>query len=147
MYDYLLSLLHDLDGVQQNPKYHPEGDALFHSLQTFDLAYRNSTSPMLWTAALLHDVGKAVDTRGHERIGAEMLSGVVCDEVIWLVRHHLDLMRAPRHTRHKYVGQPRFSRLQQLRRFDVEGRDPKAHVITPEEALTILMAYDSLIAA
>lgn len=27
-----------LESVKQNPKYHPEGDALYHSLQVFHLA-------------------------------------------------------------------------------------------------------------
>lgn len=29
MYDPLLDLLYDLDGVRQDPRYHPEGDALY----------------------------------------------------------------------------------------------------------------------
>jgi hypothetical protein len=40
----LLSLLEALDGVAQSPRYHPEGDALFHSLQVFDLARRATRS-------------------------------------------------------------------------------------------------------
>ena len=59
MRDYLLDLLLDLDAIQQNPHYHPEGDALFHSLQVFQLAHQQSDSPVLWAAALFHDVGKA----------------------------------------------------------------------------------------
>lgn len=145
--DYLLSLLYDLDGVQQNPKYHPEGDALFHSLQAFELAHQQSPDPRLWAAALMHDVGKAVESRGHETIGAEMLQGVVCEEILWLVRHHLDLMTAPRRTRQRYGNQPRFIQLQQLRRFDVLGRDPLARVMEPEQALHILKPYQHLIAA
>ena len=31
-------LLQPLEGVKQSPKYHPEGDALYHSLQVFELA-------------------------------------------------------------------------------------------------------------
>ena len=31
-------LLEPLEGVKQSPKYHPEGDALYHSLQVFELA-------------------------------------------------------------------------------------------------------------
>ena len=36
-----LSLLIPLENVRQNLKYHPEGDALFHSLQVFGLAKRS----------------------------------------------------------------------------------------------------------
>ena len=31
-------LLAALEAVKQNPLYHPEGDALYHSLQVFELA-------------------------------------------------------------------------------------------------------------
>ncbi|MBB5210959.1 HD domain-containing protein [Microbulbifer hydrolyticus] len=147
MYDYLLSLLYDLDGVQQNPKYHPEGDALFHSLQAFEIARSNSLEPILWASALVHDVGKAVESHGHEHIGAEMLQGVLCEDIVWLVQHHLDLMTAPRRTRHRFAGDPRLPLLQKLRQFDVQGRDPNATTMSPEQALLLLKPFHSLIAA
>jgi hypothetical protein len=59
MHQDLLHLLLGLDGVRQDPRYHPEGDALFHSLQAFELARRETSDRALWAAALLHDVGKA----------------------------------------------------------------------------------------
>ncbi len=37
-YQLFESLLLPLENVKQSPKYHPEGDALYHSLQVFDLA-------------------------------------------------------------------------------------------------------------
>ena len=41
--------------------YHPEGDALYHSLQVFDLACEESPyDEDFLLAALLHDVGKAM---------------------------------------------------------------------------------------
>src|SRR5690606_4791629 len=45
MHHELLSLLLALDGVQQPLRYHPEGDALYHSLQVFDLAYAATDDP------------------------------------------------------------------------------------------------------
>ncbi len=147
MYDYLSSLLYDLDGVKQSPKYHPEGDALFHSLQVFQLAREASDDPILWAAALFHDVGKAVDSKHHARIGGEMLSGVLNPQVTWLVEHHLDLMHSPRKTRKKYGAQPRFAQLQKLRRFDVNGRDPAAQVISVAAAIESLQLHHDLISA
>lgn len=51
MTDDLFSLLISFDGVEQSRKYHPEGDALFHSLQVFDLARRASSDRGIWAAA------------------------------------------------------------------------------------------------
>ena len=65
----LLDLLLALDGIRQDPRWHPEGDALYHSLQTFDLSRRETADRELWTAALLHDVGKAL---GSEKTHAEV---------------------------------------------------------------------------
>ena len=45
MNDELVSLLHALDGVRQSPKYHPEGDALYHTMQVFGLALRETGAP------------------------------------------------------------------------------------------------------
>src|SRR4051812_47975620 len=100
-FDELLELLVALDGVAQPVRYHPEGDALFHSLQVFDRARRSTEDRELWAAALLHDVGKAVESATHDEIGADLLDGLVSDRVVFLVRHHLDLLRDPRRTRRR----------------------------------------------
>ena len=45
---------------------HPEGDALYHSLQVFHLAREaRPYDEEFLLAALLHDVGKAVDPQDH----------------------------------------------------------------------------------
>ncbi|WOX05755.1 HD domain-containing protein [Microbulbifer pacificus] len=147
MYDYLASLLEDLDGIQQHPKYHPEGDALFHSLQVFQLARQATDDPVIWAAALFHDVGKAVDSPRHAELGAEMLTGVLNPRIVWLVEHHLDLMQFPHRTRNKYAGQNRLQQLQLLRRVDVGGRDPMASVMDLQDAIQLLKPHHALIAA
>ena len=64
-------LLLPLENVKQNPEYHPEGDALYHSLQVFDLARDELPyDEEFLLAALLHDVGKAIDPRDHVAAGA-----------------------------------------------------------------------------
>lgn len=73
-------LLLPLENVLQNPKYHPEGDALYHSLQVFDhacdaLPYDEE----FLTAALLHDVGKAIDRSDHVIAGLEAVEGIVSE--------------------------------------------------------------------
>jgi putative nucleotidyltransferase with HDIG domain len=135
MTDPLLELLLALDGVPQDPRYHPEGDALFHSLQVYRCAAAETADPELRAAALLHDVGKAESGAEHDTLGAELLQGLVPERVCWLVAHHLDLLRAPRQTRALLAGDPRLAALERLRRWDLAGRDPRASVCAPEVAL------------
>ncbi len=141
MYADLLDLLQSLDRVRQDPRFHPEGDALFHSLQVFDCARRESDHCVLWASALLHDVGKAVSSPEHDVIGADLLEGLVSPRVVWLVRHHLDLLRAPRPTRRRLRGQRALGELERLRRFDLAGRCVRASVPTPEAALRALFSH------
>lgn len=144
-YDRLLALLLDLDGVQQDPRYHPEGDALYHSLQVFDLARRQSRDRDLWAAALLHDVGKAIESRDHDQTGADLLDGLVNQRVVFLVRHHLDLLRGPRAARQHFGPGPVLSDLSQLRRWDLSGRATDACVLSAEEALFLLLSDGSVL--
>ncbi|MBR3794514.1 MAG: HD domain-containing protein [Clostridia bacterium] len=76
-----------LDGVPQNPRYHPEGDAFEHTMLVLRAAaevrcrMRDPLEFML--ACLTHDLGKAVSTRknekgawqsiGHERTGVPLV--------------------------------------------------------------------------
>ena len=59
-----------LIGLQQNPRFHPEGDVWVHTMQVLDAAseLRAEARHPLWLmlAALCHDMGKAVTT---EEIG------------------------------------------------------------------------------
>jgi len=146
--DYLLSLLLDLDGIEQDPYYHPEGDALFHSLQVFQLAHQQSDSPILWAAALFHDVGKANGSKNHDKIGAEMLKHVLNDQIVWLVEHHLDLLISPAQTKRKLRKQAdRLRQLQQLRQWDLAGREVSADVMSPQQALALLDPFFTQIVA
>lgn len=84
-------LLLPLENVKQSPKYHPEGDALYHSLQVFDhacdaLPYDEE----FLLAALLHDIGKAIDPHDHVGAGIEALEGFITPRTKWLIEHHMD---------------------------------------------------------
>lgn len=133
-----MSLLEALDGVDQDPRHHPEGDALFHSLQVFDHALADDAHPALLAAALLHDVGKATAGRDHAQVGADLLDDVP-ELTRWLVAHHLDLLRWPAQTRRWLAGTDRLADLERLRRYDLRGRDPRARVRSPEEAVSIAL--------
>ncbi len=84
------ALLLPLEYANQNPEFHPEGDALYHSLQVFDracgaLAYDEE----FLTAALLHDVGKGIDPTDHVAAGLEALEGIITERTAWLIEHHM----------------------------------------------------------
>jgi len=84
------SLLLPLENVKQSPKYHPEGDALYHSMQVFDLA-RNELpyDEEFMLAAMLHDIGKAIDPSDHVATGLEALEGFITERTAWLIEHHM----------------------------------------------------------
>ena len=85
------ALLLPLEEVKQNKTYHPEGDALYHSLQVFDLARDEQPyDEEFILAALLHDVGKAIDRGDHVMAGLEALAGFITDRTAWLIAHHMD---------------------------------------------------------
>lgn len=136
----LLPALQNLESVEQSPRYHPEGDALYHSLQVFELAYSATDDPELWAAALFHDIGKAIDGPRHDEVGAAMLNGLFSERVVWLVAHHLDLLKHPTKTRKRLRGTSRLQDLEKLRRWDIGGRRTDVDVIAPEEALDIVLS-------
>jgi len=132
-----------LEEVEQSPQYHPEGNALFHSLQVFQCALNATDQPALWAAALFHDIGKAMDYQHHDLVGAEELEGILKPHICWLVRHHLDLLKSPKKTRMKLKGRSELIDLEKLRKWDLQGRNPYAQVMEPSEAITILAPYSS----
>ncbi len=84
------SLLLPLADVEQSRKYHPEGDALYHSLQVFELVRDEQPyDEELLLAALLHDVGKAIDPDDHVAAGLEALDGYITDRTAWFIAHHM----------------------------------------------------------
>ena len=90
-WDAYRALLLPLELVRQSPKSHPEGDALYHSLQVFDLARDELPyDEEFLLAALLHDVGKGIDPKDHVAAGLEALETVITPRSYWLIDHHDD---------------------------------------------------------
>jgi len=86
-----------LELVKQDPRHHPEGDALYHSLQVFELArHARPYDEEFLLAALLHDVGKAIDPRDPVAAGSESLRGAVTARTLALIENLGDLPTAPR---------------------------------------------------
>ncbi len=83
------SLLLPLEEVEQNPARHPEGDALYHSLQVYKIV-RDALpyDEELLLAALLHDVGKGIDPADHVPAALEALAGFITERTAWLIEHH-----------------------------------------------------------
>ena len=139
-------LLQPLEGVKQSPKYHPEGDALYHSLQVFELACRQrSYDEEFLLAALLHDVGKGIDPHDHVLAGLQSLEGTITERTETLIAYHMDA--------HAYrdgtLGNRARVRLQQsedfedlmlLQECDARGRVPGAIVRDLAEALAYIKA-------
>ena len=84
------ALLLPLENVGQNLKYHPEGDALYHSLQVFDHARDELPyDEEFLAAALLHDVGKGIDPGDHVAAALEALDGAISARTAWLIENHM----------------------------------------------------------
>jgi hypothetical protein len=130
-----------LEAVKQDPANHPEGDALYHSLQVFQLAREaRPYDEDFLLAALLHDVGKAMGTKDHAAAAVDALRGAVSDRTLWLIARHMDLIP----DRYKKLGakqrrdidESEFADdLKLLRECDDAGRVPGVAVVSLEEAL------------
>lgn len=143
--NYLIDLLSDLEYIEETSHYHPEENVLVHSLQVFELAHHATNDPELWTAALFHDIGKAIDHKQHAEIGADLLKNLLSPRIVWLVKHHLDLLIHPKKTRHLLQNKPQLLDLEQLRRWDLQGRKPNKAVVSIAFSVNSLFQYQTQI--
>jgi predicted HD phosphohydrolase/predicted nucleotidyltransferase len=138
------SLLIPLETVKQSPKYHPEGDVLYHSLQVFDLACDEIPyDEEFLLAALLHDVGKGVDPHDHVMAGLQALEGFISSRTAWLIEHHMVAQQVLDQTLgHRALRRLRlsddFDELMTLANCDRAGRQRGIEVPEVEEALDYL---------
>src|SRR5262245_3846874 len=90
-YQIYRMLLVPLENVKGSPKYHPEGDVLYHSLQVFELAREaRPYDEEFLLAALLHDVGKGLDPGDHVEAALGALDGLITDRTKFFIEHHMD---------------------------------------------------------
>jgi poly(A) polymerase len=108
-----------MQGVQQPPQYHPEGDVWTHTLMLLDHLKKNeqsygeiAASPTLAWGMLLHDVGKPatftppdpakpndrIRFNGHVEVGVAIARAILsrlrfsnddCDQILALIKHHM----------------------------------------------------------
>ena len=141
-------LLQPLEGVKQSPKYHPEGDALYHSLQVFELAREErGCDEEFLLAALLHDVGKAIDPHDHVAAGLMALEGTITPRTEALIALHMDALAYRQGTlgtraRQRLQQSEEFEDVMALRELDTRGRVPGAIVCELSEALDYIRELD-----
>lgn len=135
------SLLIPLETVMQDTHYHPEGDVLYHLLQTYVLA-RNELpyDEEFQLAALLHDIGKGLDPHDHVATGLEALEGHITDRTAWFIEHHMEVHqirdRSIGHrAHHRLLASSDYEELLLLGECDRKGRVCGAVVPEVDDAL------------
>lgn len=134
----ILPEIKKMQGVEQPPQYHPEGDVWIHTLMLLE-GLPAGCSKTLALGALLHDVGKPPTFRvapdrirfdGHAEIGTRMaeeicrrfrLSNDDTEQVLSLVANHMrfgDVMRMKDSTLKRFFRLPRFEQHLELHRLD-----------------------------
>ena len=135
------ALLLPLEQVRESPRYHPESDVLYHSLQVFDLVRACAAyDEDLLLAALLHDVGKGIDPGRHVEAGLEALAGFISERTAWLIENHMLAQQVLDGTlgvraRRRLRENDSYEDLLLLARCDRQGRQCGIDVPTLEEAL------------
>jgi poly(A) polymerase len=130
-----------MQGVEQPPQYHPEGDVWTHTLLMLEGLPAGSSSTLAW-GVLLHDVGKPRTFRpvsetgdrirfdGHVDVGVRMAE-VICgrlrfsnqdsDQILALIANHMrfkDVSRMRASTLKRFIRLPRFDEHLALHRLD-----------------------------
>ena len=144
------SLLLPLEKLIPGSEYHPEGDLLYHSLQVFRLASDELPyDEEFLTAALLHDVGKAIDPYDHEQAAVDALGAAITERTAWLIAHHTDALHVlsgsfGHRARRRLEESPDFEDLLRLAECDRNGRTPGRQVPDLDEALSQLEELSDL---
>lgn len=141
-------LLEPLEKVKQSATFHPEGDALYHSLQVFELARdRVGYDEEFLLAALLHDVGKAIDNEEHVVEALVALEGTITERTEFLIEHHM-LAHEYRdgtlghRAKERLRASEHFEDLMLLEELDRAGRRRGVQVCTIAEALDYIRSLD-----
>src|SRR3990172_1898938 len=133
-----------LERVKESREHHPEGDVLYHSLQVFELARQELPyDEEFLLAALLHDVGKAIDRRDHIAAALEALGGFITPRTAWLIEHHMEGHALKEGTlgarsRRRLMASEDFDEIELLAECDDNGRSTGVDVPDVQEALEYL---------
>lgn len=130
----LFDIMEGCQGIEQVAKYHPEGDVFTHLLQVLHCAMLETDNLDLIFAAMLHDVGKQIESNGHANHAITMLDGLISEKTAWLIKNHMrfwDLIEGEMRKQSKVkelFGHPWFVDLCMLVRWDKMGRNPHLHL-------------------
>lgn len=153
--EQVLPEIKKMQGVQQPPEYHPEGDVWVHTLLLLE-GLRAGSSKTLALGVLLHDVGKPPTFRvapdrirfdNHAEVGTRMaevichrfrLSNEETEQVSALVANHMrfaDVMRMKDSTLKRFFRLPKFEEHLELHRLDClsSHRDLTLYAFTREK--------------
>ena len=122
-----------MQGVEQPPQYHPEGDVWTHTLMLLEHLPSNSSPTLAW-GMLLHDVGKPatftppdparpgdrIRFNGHVEVGIAVARTILnrlrfsnedAAQILALVQHHMqfgDVMKMKQSTLKRFLRLPKF---------------------------------------
>ena len=123
--DYPFSMIKELEEVDQNPKFHPEGNVFIHTMMVIDegakVRERSLNKRAFMWALLLHDIGKKPTTKirkgkltsyNHDIAGADMTRVFLAyfdeeesfiNEVTSLVRWHMQSLFVTKNLKYQNV--------------------------------------------
>lgn len=132
----------DLQGVEQPPQWHPEGDVYVHTRLMLSLLPARVSLPLV-LAVLLHDIAKPptftrdadgrIRFNGHDKLGADMSGEIlrrlkfpndVIEPVTGMVERHMtfkDVQKMRRSTLRRLMARPTFADELELHRVDCLG--------------------------
>jgi poly(A) polymerase len=130
-----------MQGVEQPPQYHPEGDVYVHTLLLLEKLPHPCPPTLAW-GALLHDVGKPPTFRvapdrirfdGHVEIGVKMAEAICrrlrfsnddTEQILALVNNHMRFAHVGQmkeSTLKKFLRMPKFEEHLDLHRMDCQA--------------------------
>lgn len=132
----LLPEVAELKGVEQPPRFHPEGDVWTHTLLMLE-GLEEPSQTLAW-GVLLHDIGKPltfcrtdrIRFHGHVEKGIELAEGICArlrfsnadtERILALIRNHMRMAVLPRMRpgkQRRFVEQPYFDEHLELHRLD-----------------------------
>lgn len=145
LYEVMRLVLPRLEQIRLDPESHPEGDALYHSLQVFKLGYEALPyDEEFLQACLLHHVGAVLNPRAPMESTLDIFGGLISDRVRYLLEHLDDASRylqtgtAP----HGIRKSEHWDDLLLLARCDRAGRVAGEEVPSLDEAIDLLENLD-----